>query len=119
PCRGRVARLARRAGAAASFARAPARRRVSRGVRAMGVTAADEQAALARADALDAQGRHTDAVDVLAGAARRGGMRARARLGARLLMGDRAPLLGPDGVRLLAEAGAAGLGDAAALSAVL
>jgi len=75
--------------------------------------------ALETADRLDAEGRHGEAIDVLAAAARRGNAAAKARIGARILLGDRAPLLGAQGAQLLHEAAAEGDAEAAAISAVL
>jgi hypothetical protein len=79
----------------------------------------DEADALARAAALDAEGRHTEAIDVLAGAARRGGAKAKGRVGARILIGDRAPTLPAQGAGLIEEAARQGDAEAAALAAVL
>lgn len=78
-----------------------------------------EQDALAEAARLDAANRHGEAIDVLAAAARRGGARAKAIVGARILIGDRAPLLGAPGADLLAEAADAGDAEAANLVSVL
>lgn len=83
------------------------------------MTAADEQDQLALADRLDAQGRHGEAIDVLARAARSGLTAAKSRIGARILVGDRAPLLGPQGAGLIEEAAREGDSEAAARMAVL
>jgi hypothetical protein len=61
-------------------------------------------AELALASEHDAAGRHDAAVDALAKAAGRGDVEALTRLGSRLLAGDRAPLLPPEGVRFLVDA---------------
>lgn len=79
----------------------------------------DEAAGLALADTLDAEGRHHEALDVLAKAARLGGLTAGARLGARILVGDRAPQLGAEGAGLIEAAARGGGAEGAALLAVL
>lgn len=83
------------------------------------IAAADEQQALMQAARLDAAGRHGEAIDVLSAAAKRGGARARGIVGARILVGDRAPLLGAPGADLLAEAAEAGDAEAARIVSVL
>jgi hypothetical protein len=75
--------------------------------------------AVARAEASDAAGRHVEAVNYLASAARSKDVEALTRLGKRLLVGDRAPLLPNDGARMLAEAVTLGGAEATALLAVL
>lgn len=79
----------------------------------------DRAAVLALADRHDAAGRHDEAVNVLSRAARLGDPVAKGRIGARILIGDRAPLLPPQGARLIEEAAREGAGEAAALAAVL
>jgi hypothetical protein len=74
---------------------------------------------LAMAAQLDAAGRHDDAVDALAAAAQRGDAAARAELGRRLLVGDRAPCLPQEGLKLLLEALNKGSGEAAQRLGVL
>lgn len=76
-------------------------------------------AAVALAEQCDAAGRHVEAVNHLAAGARRKDVEALTRLGKRLLVGDRAPLLSNDGARLLAEAVDLGGAEAAAVLAVL
>lgn len=63
-------------------------------------------------------GRHTEAVDCLVAGVRRNDLEALTRLGKRLLIGDRAPHLPHDALRLLAEARERGGGEAAAVLAV-
>ncbi len=74
---------------------------------------------VARAEELDRAGRHTEAVDQLVAGVRRGDVEAITRLGKRLLVGDRAPLLPADGARFLEDASARGGAEGAALLAVL
>ncbi|RPI63966.1 MAG: hypothetical protein EHM50_01445 [Lysobacterales bacterium] len=59
-------------------------------------------AAVAHAEQCDAAGKHVEAVNYLAAGARGKDVEALTRLGKRLLVGDRAPLLTNDGARLLA-----------------
>lgn len=79
----------------------------------------DEAAQLDLADALDAEGRHADAIDLLSRAARLGSVRAKGRVGMRILIGDRAPSYPAQGAGLLEEAAREGGAEAAALLAVL
>ncbi len=79
----------------------------------------EDAAALAEADRLDAAGRHTEAIDVMAGAVKRGCVTSMTRIGARIMVGDRAPMLGEQGAGLIEDAANAGGGEAAALMAVL
>ncbi len=79
----------------------------------------DEAALVALADRLDAEGRHTDALNELARAANRGSALAKGKVGARLLTGDRAPLMTAQGAGLVAEAAESGSGEATAFLAVL
>jgi prolyl 4-hydroxylase len=74
---------------------------------------------VARAAQLDAAGRHTEAVDQLVAGVKQGDVEATTRLGKRLLIGDRAPLLPNDGARFLQDASARGGAEAAAALAVL
>ncbi len=76
-------------------------------------------AKVAEAEQHDAAGRHVQAIEQLAAAARGKDVQALTRLGKRLLVGDRAPLLPNDGARLLDEAVALGGGEAAAVLSVL
>jgi hypothetical protein len=87
--------------------------------RAAAPSAGEVSDAVARADLCDAAGKHAEAVNHLASAAARKDVEALTRLGKRLLVGDRAPLLPNDGARLLEEAVALGGGEAAAVIAVL
>lgn len=74
---------------------------------------------ISKAETSDAAGRHVEAVNYLAAGARQKDVEATTRLGQRLLVGDRAPLLPNDGARLLNEAVALGGAEAAANVAVL
>jgi hypothetical protein len=74
---------------------------------------------VARASELDAQGRHDDAINQLAFAAQRGDVEATTQLAKRIIVGDRAPRLRPQGIGLLREAVAKGGAEAAARLAVL
>jgi prolyl 4-hydroxylase len=71
------------------------------------------------ADAHDAAGRHVEAVNSLVAGVRKGDVEATTRLGKRLLVGDRAPLLPNDGAGFLEEASGRGSPEAAAVLAVL
>jgi hypothetical protein len=71
------------------------------------------------ADAHDAAGRHTDAINQLVAGVRSGDVEATTRLGKRLLVGDRAPLLPNDGARFLEDASARGGAEPASVLAVL
>jgi prolyl 4-hydroxylase len=71
------------------------------------------------AAALDDAGRHLDAIALLSRAAAGGDLFAKRTVGLRILLGDRAPLLGPDGARLIAEAASEGDAASAHLSAIL
>ena len=71
------------------------------------------------AEAHDAAGRHVEAVDQLVAGVKKGDVEATTRLGKRLLVGDRAPLLPNDGARFLEEASSRGGAEAAAVLAVL
>jgi prolyl 4-hydroxylase len=74
---------------------------------------------VAAADAHDAAGRHVDAVNALVAGVKNGDVEATTRLGKRLLVGDRAPLLPNDGARFLEEASGRGGAEAASVLAVL
>ncbi len=74
---------------------------------------------VAKADDLDAAGDHRAAVDRLAIGARNKDVEALTRLGKRLLAGDRAPALPPQGAGLLEEAVQLGGAEAAAVLAVV
>lgn len=80
---------------------------------------AEATGAVAAAAQLDREGRHTDAINVLSAAARQGDVAAKGRVGARILIGDRAPALPAQGVSLIAEAAHDGDAESAALAAVL
>jgi hypothetical protein len=75
--------------------------------------------AVLQAEQSDAAGDHVEAVNVLARAARGKDVEALTRLGKRLLVGDRAPLLPNDGARFLEDADALGGAEAAATLSVL
>jgi prolyl 4-hydroxylase len=87
-------------------------RRTSRPVKA-------DLSAQREAVALDHAGRHLEAIAVLSRAAAAGDLVAKRTVGLRILLGDRAPPMGPDGVRLIAEAATQGDAGSAELSAVL
>ena len=74
---------------------------------------------VAAADAHDGAGRHVDAVNSLVAGVKKGDVEATTRLGKRLLVGDRAPLLPNDGAQFLEEASGRGGAEAAAMRAVL
>ncbi len=76
-------------------------------------------AGMALAAQLDAEGRHGDAINELALATQQGDLEAMTALGKRLVIGDRAPLLPDDGVKLLLDAAAAGGAEAALRLATL
>lgn len=71
------------------------------------------------AAALDRAGRHMDAIAVLSAAAAEGDLGAKRTVGLRILLGDRAPPMGPEGVRLLSEAAMQGDAGSAHFSAIL
>ena len=75
--------------------------------------------AVLKAEQCDAAGQHVEAVNHLAAGARKKDVEALTRLGKRLLIGDRAPLLGNDGARLIADAVDLGGAEAAAVLTVL
>ena len=70
------------------------------------MSSADTQfsAEIMAAEAHDASGRHAEAVDQLVAGVKKGDVEATTRLGKRLLVGDRAPLLPNDGARFLEDA---------------
>ncbi len=74
---------------------------------------------VARACELDADGRHDEAINQLAIAAQRGDIDATTQLAKRLIVGDRAPRLRPQGVGLLRDAVTAGGAEAADRLAVI
>jgi prolyl 4-hydroxylase len=76
-------------------------------------------AAVARAGALDAAGRHEDAINELAMAAQQGDVEAMTQLAKRLIVGDRAPHLRPQGIGLLRDAVTMGGAEAADRLAVI
>lgn len=74
---------------------------------------------VAKAQRCDEAGQHTEAVNHLVSGVHKGDVEAITRLGKRLLVGDRAPLLPNDGIGLLADANERGGAEAAALLSVL
>ena len=74
---------------------------------------------VARANQLDAAGRHDEAINQLAIAAQRGDVEATTQLAKRLIVGDRAPRLRPQGVGLLRDAVTAGGAEATDRLAVI
>jgi hypothetical protein len=74
---------------------------------------------VAQAAAFDAAGNHDEAINCLARGARAGDAHCFLQLGLRLATGDRAPLLPAQGLDLLAEAYARGMGEAGARLAAL
>jgi hypothetical protein len=74
---------------------------------------------VARARELDAQGRHDDAIDALASATQRHDVEATTQLAKRIIVGDRAPRLPGQGIRLLQDAIKLGGAEAAGRLAVL
>ncbi len=74
---------------------------------------------LRSAEQYDSLGQHDAAIDTLAQGVREGNVEAMTRLGKRLLVGDRAPLLPREGVGFLVDAVAAGGAEAAERLAVL
>jgi len=75
--------------------------------------------AVSKAEQCDAVGDHAQAINHLAVGARARDAEALTRLGKRLLVGDRAPLLPNDGARFLEDADALGGAEAAAMLSVL
>jgi prolyl 4-hydroxylase len=76
-------------------------------------------AEVSSAEVHDAAGRHVEAVNALVAGVRNGDVEATTRLGKRLLVGDRAPLLPNDGAQFLEDASKGGSAEAAAILAVL
>jgi hypothetical protein len=76
-------------------------------------------AAIARARELDAEGRHEEAINELAVAAQRSDVEATTQIAKRLIVGDRAPRLRPQGVGLLRDAVTMGGAEAADRLAVI
>jgi prolyl 4-hydroxylase len=74
---------------------------------------------IVRARELDAQGRHDDAINQLSYAAQRGDVEATTQLAKRIIVGDRAPRLRPQGIGLLRDAVTKGGAEAAERLAVL
>jgi prolyl 4-hydroxylase len=87
------------------------------------MSSADTQLSLSAeitaAEAHDAAGRHAEAIDQLVAGVKQGDVEATTRLGKRLLVGDRAPLLPNDGARFLEDASGRGGAEAASMLAVL
>lgn len=75
--------------------------------------------ACSEAAALDRARRHIDAIAVLSRGAASGDLLAKRTVGLRILLGDRAPLLGSEGTRLISEAAAQGDARSAELSAII
>ncbi len=74
---------------------------------------------VAKANELDAQGRHDDAINQLALAAQRQDVEATTQLAKRIIVGDRAPRLRPQGIGLLRDAVNLGGAEAADRLAVI
>jgi hypothetical protein len=74
---------------------------------------------VAKAQQCDAAGRHIDAINHLVAGVHKRDVEAMTRLGKRLLIGDRAPMLPTDAVGFLVDASARGGAEAAALLSVL
>ena len=85
----------------------------------MSSAAAQFSAEVLAAEEHDAAGRHVQAVDQLVAGVKKRDVEATTRLGKRLLVGDRSPLLPNDGARFLEEAAGQGGAEAAAILAVL
>jgi hypothetical protein len=83
------------------------------------MTALELSTEVAAAESCDRNGKHAEAVNLLVAGARKGDVEATTRLGKRLLVGDRAPLLPNDGAGLLEDAARLGGAEAPALLAVL
>lgn len=75
--------------------------------------------ALREAADLDLAGRNLEAIATLSRAAATGDLAAKRTVGLRIMLGDRAPFLGPEGARLVFEAAQEGDPEAADLAAVL
>jgi prolyl 4-hydroxylase len=76
-------------------------------------------AEVARADELDAAGNHSDALVQLVAGVRKQDVEALTRLGKRMLVGDRAPLLPKEATGFIADAARLGGAEAAAIQATL
>lgn len=74
---------------------------------------------VAKAQQCDDAGQHTEAINHLVAGVRKNDVEAYTRLGKRLLVGDRAPLLTNDGLGFLVDASKRGGAEAAALLSVL
>lgn len=74
---------------------------------------------VAKAEECDGAGKHTEAINHLVAGVRKHDVEALTRLGKRLLVGDRAPLLPTDAIGFLADASERGGAEAAARLAVL
>jgi prolyl 4-hydroxylase len=74
---------------------------------------------VAKAQQCDDAGRHTEAINHLVAGVHKSDVEAITRLGKRLLVGDRAPLLPNDGIGLLVDANERGGAEAAMLLSVL
>lgn len=79
----------------------------------------DGSAAVRRAGELDAAGRHDDAINELASASQAGDFEAMTQLAKRIIIGDRAPRLMPQGFALLDDAAKLGGAEAAERMAVV
>lgn len=106
-----------------SFEVAPHRRIAQyRAAMKLGLSSPHQQTmsdACSEAAALDRARRHIDAIAVLSRGAASGDLLAKRTVGLRILLGDRAPLLGLEGARLLSEAAAEGDARSAELSAII
>ena len=74
---------------------------------------------VAKAQQCDEAGKHTEAINHLVAGVHKHDVEAMTRLGKRLLVGDRAPLLANDGIGFLVDASERGGAEAAALLSVL
>src|SRR5919109_3296262 len=83
------------------------------------MTALELSTEVAAAESCDRNGKHAEAVNLLVAGAKKGDVEATTRLGKRLLVGDRAPLLPNDGARFLEDAAGRGGAEASAVLAVL
>jgi prolyl 4-hydroxylase len=79
----------------------------------------DGSPAVQRAHELDAAGRHDDAINQLASASQAGDFEAMTQLAKRIIVGDRAPRLMPQGFSLLSDAVKLGSAEAAERMAVV
>src|SRR5690606_36323803 len=78
-----------------------------------------ESLAMREAASLDQAGRHVAAIAVMSRAAAMGDLSAKRTVGLRIMLGDRAPFVAKDGVRLICEAAAEGAARSSELAAIL